>query len=98
MSDKMVHARNLVGLPVITSDATTIGKVDGTELDADSWKVTHIRVDITDDSARLLNLKKPFMGGIRISLPVSRILKVGDVVNLNSTLSVIKESDELKME
>ncbi len=94
----MVHARNLVGLPVITSDATTIGKVDGTELDSDSWKVTHVLVDLTDDSARLLNLKKPFMGGIRISLPVSRILKVGDVVNLNRTLSEMKESDEAKVQ
>lgn len=94
----MVHAKNLVGLPVITSDATTIGKVDGTELDSDSWMVTHVRVDLSDDSVRLLGLKKPFMGGIRISLPVSRILKVGDVVNLNSTLSEIRDSTEVKTE
>jgi len=92
----MVRAKNLVGLPVVTSDASTLGKVDGTELDVDTWKVTHLRVDLNDDSARLLSLKKPFMGGIRIGLPVSQILKVGDVVNLNVTLSQIRESPESK--
>jgi len=92
----MVRAKNLIGLPVVTSDASTIGKVDGTELDIDSWMVTHLRVDLNDDSARLLSLKKPFMGGIRIGLPVSQILKVGDVVNLKVTLSQIRESPESK--
>lgn len=92
----MVRARNMVGLPVVTSDAAKLGKVDGTELDTDLWKVTHIRIDLADDSIRELGLKKPFMGGIRICLPVSHVGKVGDVVTLKPSLAEVKNTPECK--
>ena len=92
----MVRARNMVGLPVVTSDAAKLGKVDGTELDTESWKVTHIRIDLTDDSIRELGLKKPFLGGIRICLPVAHVSKVGDVVTLKPSLAEVKNTPECK--
>ena len=92
----MVRAKNLVGLPVITSDATRLGQVEGTELDTNSWKVTHIRVDLTDSAIQEFGLKKPFMGGIRICLPISRVNKVADVVTLKPTLAEVRNTPECK--
>lgn len=92
----MVRARSLVGLTVITSDATKLGQVDGTELDTDSWKTTHLRIDLSDYSIRELGLKKPFMGGIRVCLPVTHVGKVGDVVNLKLTMVEVRDTPECK--
>lgn len=92
----MVRARNLVGLEVITSDAKKLGEVDGTELDTESWKATHLRVDLTDESIRELGLKKPLMGGIRICLPVDHVNKVGHVVNLKLAIAEVKNTPECK--
>jgi len=92
----MVSARKLVGLTVVTSDAARLGQVDGTEMDTESWKVTHLRIDLTDDSIRQLGLKKPFMGGIRICLPVSHVSKVGDVVTLKPSMEEVRNTPECK--
>lgn len=92
----MVRARNLVGLEVITSDAKKLGQVDGTELDTDSWRATHLRVDLTDESIRELGLKKPLMGGIRICLPIDHVNKVGQVVNLKLAIAEVKNTPECK--
>lgn len=92
----MVKARDLMGLSVITSDASKLGKIDGTEVDTDSWKVTHLRIDLTDDAIRELGLKKPFMGGIRICLPVSHVSKLGDVATLGISLAEVKKTPECK--
>jgi len=92
----MVSAKNLVGLTVVTSDASKLGQVDGTEMDTESWKVTHLRIDLTDDSIRQLGLKKPFMGGIRICLPVSHVSKVGDVVTLKPSMEEVRNTPECK--
>jgi sporulation protein YlmC with PRC-barrel domain len=91
---EMARARELVGLSVITSDASQLGKVDGTEVDTESWKVTHLRIDLTDDSIRALGLKKPFMGGIRICLPVDQVSRMGDVATLKITLAEVKNTPE----
>jgi sporulation protein YlmC with PRC-barrel domain len=92
----MVQAKNLVGLSVITADATELGRVDGTELDTESWKTTHLRIDLSDDSIRELGLKKPFMGGIRICLPVTHVGTVGDVVNLRLNMEEVRNTPECK--
>ncbi len=92
----MVRAKNLVGLTVITSDAKELGRVDGTELDTDSWKTTHLRIDLTDESIRELGYKKPLMGGIRICLPIDHVNKVGQVVNLKLAIAEVRNTPECK--
>lgn len=81
---------------MITSDASMLGRIDGTEVDTDQWKVTHIRIDLTDDAIRSLGMKKPFMGGIRICLPVSYVTKLGDVATLKIPLAEVKNVPECK--
>lgn len=92
----MVVAKKLVGLSVISSDAKRLGEIVGTEVDTDSWKVTHLHVDLTDESIRALSYKKPFLGGINICLPIAYVSKVKDVVALKITLDDVKKSPECK--
>ncbi len=92
----MVTGSKLVGMAVITSDAYKLGQIEGTELDADTWKVTHLRIDLTDEAIRELAFRKPFLGGIRVCLPVSHVSKLADVVTLKSSLADVKASPECK--
>lgn len=92
----MVTGRKLLGLTVITSDAYKLGQLEGTEVDTDSWKVTHLRIDLTDEAVRELAFRKPLLGGVRICLPVSHVSKLGDVVTLKSSLAEVKSTPECK--
>ena len=93
----MVRARQLVGLNVITSDAQNVGQVIGTDVDTDTWKVTHVRIDLTEESIRALSYKKPFLGSVNICLPVSYVNKVKDVVTLKADIDELKEVPECKL-
>lgn len=92
----MVKAKQLVNLSVITSDAQKLGQVIGTDVDTDSWTVTHLHVGLTDESVRALSYKKPLLGGINICLPVAYVSKVKDVVALKTSMSELKDTPECK--
>jgi sporulation protein YlmC with PRC-barrel domain len=93
----MVTANKLSGTSVITADAYNLGEVDGTNLDTESWKVTHLQILLTDEAVRELAFKKPFLGSVRICLPVTHISKVADVVTLKTSLTEVKSAPECKM-
>jgi len=93
---EMVTANKLNGTSVITADAYTLGEVDGTNVDTETWKVTHLQIQLNDEAARELAFKKPFLGSVRICLPISYISKVGDVVTLKTDLSEVKSAPECK--
>lgn len=92
----MVKAKQLVSLSVITSDAQKLGQVIGTDVDTESWTVTHLHVGLTEESIRALSYKKPWLGGIDICLPVAYVGKVKDVVTLKTSMSELKETPECK--
>lgn len=82
---------------MITSDAQTLGHVVGTDVDTESWKVTHLSINLTDESIRALSYKKPLLGGISICLPVSYVSKVKDVVTLKSPMHELKNTPECNL-
>ncbi len=92
----MVKAKQLVSLSAITSDAQKLGQVTATDVDTDSWTVTHLHIDLTDEMIRSLAYKKPFMGGINVCLPVAYVSKVKDVVALNIPVAELKNVPECK--
>jgi sporulation protein YlmC with PRC-barrel domain len=57
----------LQGKSVVDSEAKILGTVRGVEIDCSEWKVTHIRIELTDEMIELLGYKKPFLGGVEIS-------------------------------
>jgi len=86
--------KELNGLKVVTTDAYTIGEVDGIEFDIQKATITHLRVDLTKEAANELRFKKPFMGNVVICIPLSFIQAYGHVINLNVPLEQIKTLKE----
>jgi len=86
----MVHKR------VIGANAYSLGEVVGADIDTGKWQVTHLHVNLTDDSTRELGFKKPFMGSVVVCLPVGLVQAVGDVVTLNKGINELRNVVEPK--
>ena len=86
----------LNGTKVITANAYVLGEVDGAHVDIDTWKVTHLDVNLTNETTKELGFKKPFLGSIKICLPVTIIKEFGDVITLENSLQELKNLKECK--
>ena len=86
------------GMKVITADAFTLGEVDGTHVDFATWRLTHLDIELTRDATKELNFKKPRFGSLKVSLPITAVKEVGDVMTLNKSLLEFKNLKEVKAE
>jgi len=86
----------LNGMAVITSDAYTLGEVDGAHADIGAWIITHLDVDLTKEAGEELGFKKPLLGSVTVCLPIDAVAKVGDVITLNKSLTELKNLKECK--
>jgi sporulation protein YlmC with PRC-barrel domain len=91
-----MKANRINGTTVITAKAYVLGEVDGAEVDTDKWKVTHIDVNLTKEATEELGFKKPFLGSIKICLPITIIKEFGDVITLKNSLQELKNLKECK--
>jgi sporulation protein YlmC with PRC-barrel domain len=87
----------LNGMTVITANAYILGEVDGAEVDTDIWMVTHLEVSLTTEAIKELGFKKPFLGSMKICLPVNVIKEFGDVITLKNSLQELKNLKECKI-
>ena len=92
----MVKTSELRGLDVITSDAFTLGEVEGTEVDTKSWRLTHLHIELTEDATKELGFRKPILGHVTLCLPVERIKAFGDVITLKGEMAGVKDYPECK--
>lgn len=80
---------------VMTSDAKIIGKVYGAEVDTEQWVVSNILTDFDSSILSDADVKHPKVRKTRVSIPVDKIEKVSDIiqlsVDLNTLLSAIEE-------
>jgi sporulation protein YlmC with PRC-barrel domain len=60
--EKMVKVSKLNGMKVITTDAFTIGEVNGAEVDTGLWQITHLHVALTNEITKELGFKKTTSG------------------------------------
>ncbi len=81
---------NMNGMKVITADAFTLGEVDGTHVDLATWRLTHLDVELTKEATKELSFKKPMFGSLKVSLPITAVKEVGDVMTLNKSLLEFK--------
>lgn len=84
----------LVGKKVIGEKATAIGEVRGAEADTDNWAITHLLVKLTKEAANELEFKKRFSSPT-VSMPVSLVKAVGDVITIQKSISELKKTREL---
>lgn len=92
----MVKASKLNGKKVVTTNAFVVGTVEGTELDMNTWQVTHLHIGLTSEATQQLGFRKPFLGGVTVCLPVSHIQAVHHVITLNKSFQELKETEECK--
>ena len=92
----MMDVSKLNGVRVIAADSFTLGEVDGANVDTKQWRITHLKVGLTDDATRELGFNKPLLGSVKVCLPVESISGYGDVVTLSKSLMELKGSDECK--
>jgi sporulation protein YlmC with PRC-barrel domain len=85
-----LKARRIIGRSVITDDAYELGEVDGTHINEKTWVTTHLDVDLTNEAASKLGLKKPMLGAVTVSLPIMHIKQMGDVITLNKSMSELE--------
>ena len=84
------------GMKVLSSDAFRVGEVSGADINTNSWEITHLYIELSDDAATKLGYKKPFIGHITICAPVDYIQTIGDVITLNKTLKELETIPECK--
>ena len=90
----MVDDRELNGLTVISSDAFTIGKVDGFEINTNTWQISHLHIKLTKEIINEFGLQKPFLGSVSICLPINNVSSIGNVITLSSDLNKLKTLPE----
>lgn len=93
-----MKAADLVGKQVITSEAHVLGQIEGVEVDVSTWTVSNLSVTLLKSNIKKLNLKKPLFGSVTVSLSVSIIKNVGDVISLTESIQDLKYSPEFKIQ
>ncbi len=86
----------LDGLDVVTSDGFKAGEISEIELNVKKWEVTHIHIELSDETVKKLGFKKPLLGHIIICLPVGYIKAVGNVVTLTRNQKGLSKIPECK--
>jgi sporulation protein YlmC with PRC-barrel domain len=84
----------LIGLQVATSAAEILGEVKGVNIDTKSWQVTELFVKLSSTAAEELNMKKRF-GSSVVSIPVSTIQAVGNLVSLSKSTKDLINAREI---
>lgn len=100
MVNFLVAAETLRGKKVIGIRGVLIGVVEGIEIDMeDSWKVSHLRIQLTDEVAKQLGFRTGFISMSKpiITLPVNAIDQVGDVITVKSEIKELKDLEHAEV-
>jgi sporulation protein YlmC with PRC-barrel domain len=80
----------LEGKNVIETGGRILGTVSGIEIDLSSWKVTHLKVQLSYDSVESLGYKRPRLGRVEIMIPVDALKAVSDVITLDKSMNDLR--------
>jgi len=83
-----------MGLQVVTSDAHILGVVKGARIDTTTWTVRYLNVKLADAAANRLGMKKRF-GSPTISIPVSMIQAVAEMIAVSKSLGELEKAKEV---
>ncbi len=92
----MVEISRLFWKKAFTSDNVLLGEVESAELDTDSWHITNFYVGLSDEAAKKLGFRHPFLGKTVICLPVSEVKTFQDVAILNKTMAELQDLKQCK--
>ena len=92
----MVEISRLFWKKAFTSDAFLLGEVESAELDMNTWQITNFYVGLSDEAAKKLGFKHPFLGKVVICLPVSEIKTIQDTAILSKTMAELQGLKQCK--
>jgi sporulation protein YlmC with PRC-barrel domain len=92
----MVEITRVFWKKAFTSDAFLLGEIESAEVDTASWQVISLYVGLTDEAAKGLGFKRPFLGKIVVCLPVSTIKTIQDTAILNKTFAELRDLKQCK--
>ncbi len=92
----MVEISRLFWKKAFTSDNFLLGDVESAELDMNTWQITNFFIGLSDDAAKKLGFRRPFLGRVVICLPVSAIKTFQDTAILNKTIAELQDLKECK--
>ncbi len=92
----MVEISRLFWKKAFTSDNFLLGDVESAELDMNTWQITNFFIGLSDDAAKKLGFRRPFLGRVVICLPVSAIKTFQDTAILNKTSAELQDLKECK--
>ena len=75
---------------IYTTEGLSVGTVKRFELDTVLWKVRSLVVDVDDMAMEPLGLKKSLMRPSEILVGKELVKSVGDVINLNVSLEILR--------
>jgi sporulation protein YlmC with PRC-barrel domain len=91
----MVSADEVSGRKVVSVKGDEIGEIKDVVFDLKSWKVTHLKMKLSNKAAVSLGYKKT-IGSYDVCMPVDDVSSVGDAVTINKTLLDLIASQEVK--
>lgn len=92
----MVKVCKLFGKQVITTDGKVLGEIEGSEVDSETWQMTHFYVSLSGEATKEFGFRKPILGSVNVCLPVSIIKSIGEVISLNKSMQETKDLKECK--
>ena len=72
---------------MITSDGRNIGQFKGVWLDVSNWNVSSIIIELDKNVVEELNVKKPMLRSAKVSVPITYVKTIADVVQINTDIS-----------
>jgi sporulation protein YlmC with PRC-barrel domain len=84
----------MIGLQVVTSGAHVLGEVKGARIDTKTWEVKYLNIKLADKAADRLGMKKRFRSS-SISIPVSMVTAVAELVTLDKSIEELENAKEI---
>jgi sporulation protein YlmC with PRC-barrel domain len=92
----MVEITRLFWKKAFTSDNFELGEVNSAEVDTNTWQITSLYVNLSDEASRAFGFKHPYLGRIMVCLPVSAVKSIADKAMLNQTLEELRSLKQCK--
>jgi sporulation protein YlmC with PRC-barrel domain len=90
----LINFEKIIGLQVITSGAHILGEVKGARIDTKTWEIKYLNVKLADNAANRLGMKKRFRSPT-ISIPVSMVQAVGELVTIAKSMEELESAKEI---
>jgi sporulation protein YlmC with PRC-barrel domain len=86
----MVEITRLFWKKAYTLDNVLLGDVEDADVDMNTWQVMNFYVGLTDEAAKMMKFKRPYLGKVVVCLPVSLIKSFQDTAVLNKTMQELQ--------